>query len=68
MLEQRDTPDRNAAPRAHSGAEERGKEEGKAEKNSDGLTATPSLTAPFRQGVEEFGVKLNLGKGGGKVF
>lgn len=67
MLEQRDTPDRNAAPRAHSGAEERGKEEGKAEKNSDGLTATPSPTEPFRQGVES-GVKLNLGKGGGKVF
>ncbi|KAF4793071.1 hypothetical protein TURU_114618 [Turdus rufiventris] len=44
-IPEQNTPDRNAAPRPHSGAEERGKEEGKAEKNCDGLIASP--TAPF---------------------
>lgn len=67
ILEQKNTPDRNAAPRAHSGAEERGKEKGKAE-NCDGLIVSPSPTAPFRWGVEESGVKLNLKEVGQKVF
>lgn len=48
ILEQKNTPDRNAAPGAHSGTEERRKEEGKAE-SCDGLIAGPSLTAPLRQ-------------------
>lgn len=37
ILEQKNSPDRNAAPRVQSGAEERGKEEGKAEKDCEGL-------------------------------
>lgn len=68
ILEQKNTPDRNAAPRDHSGEEKRGKKEGKAEKSCDGLIASPSPTAPFRWAAEESGVNLNLRKGRQKVF
>ena len=54
--------------RAHTGAEERCEEEGKAGKNCDGLIATPIPAAPSRVGVEESGVKFSLAKGGGKVL
>lgn len=65
-IPEQNTPDRNAAPRPHSGAEERGKEEGKTEKNCDGLIASP--TAPFRWVAQESRVKLNLRKGCQKLF